>query len=163
MSGVSSSSTGDCGGGAVVAGHLPAGEKHCEDSSVLLPASSHQPPLRRNSWAAKGSFRAKLGGRGRGHYSLRCVALQNRLFPHRDEQWPVASTSLPNIDATPWRPLSIPGSLKPSGRCGGNTPGLSPDGGGDVRVAMLKHSHSCPSPPPRVTVLAHKKGVAAHC
>lgn len=83
----------------MVPGHLRSGEKHCEDNSVLLPANSRQPPLRRNSWAAKGSFQAKLGGRGRGHYSPRCVALQNRLLLHGDEQWPAASTSLSNIDA----------------------------------------------------------------
>lgn len=45
-------------------GQLSAGEKYDEDNSVLLSASSLQPPLRRNTWAAKGNFQAKLGFEG---------------------------------------------------------------------------------------------------
>lgn len=45
----------------MVPGHLPTGEKDCEDNSVLLPASSLRPPLRRDSWAAR-----KLSSKTRG-------------------------------------------------------------------------------------------------
>lgn len=45
-----------CSGGALVPGSLPPGEKCCENNSILLPVSGLLPPLKRNTWAAKGSF-----------------------------------------------------------------------------------------------------------